>query len=138
MEVLFNYGNPIFWIGLLLAAFLAACEFYLNDMNVPLARYQRFTFAKHPDMQKICRALYVVNVLLALFAEVGDYWRNQAFSCLNYFINLMVVLLIYFVVCYSLVICLLWALSALWKMIRLFIAALIYIAKDTVEWINAE
>ncbi len=138
MELLLSYGNPIFWVGLLLAAFLTGCEFYLNDMSIPLARYQKFTFAKHPNMQKTCRVLYVVNVLLALFAEIGDYWQSGSFSVLNYFINLMIVLLIYFVVCYSLVLCFLQAISVLWSMVRLFVAVLICITKDTLEWINAE
>lgn len=137
MEQLLFYGNIIFWIGLLLAVFLAACEFFLNDIEKSFAHFHMLTFAEHPRMQKICRALYVVTLLLVLFAEVGEYWRSQSFSFWNWFANEMIVLFIYFVVCYSAVICFLWTTSILLKMFKLLIAGLVWLCKDTFTWISA-
>ncbi|MBQ7633446.1 MAG: hypothetical protein IJS88_04970 [Alphaproteobacteria bacterium] len=128
MDILFNYGNIIFWIGLLIVFFLCGCEFFFNDMNIAFTKYRPFTFDGHPQLQKACRALFVLSVALALFAKSGANWRNSS----DYFINLMVVLLIYYVVCYSCTICLLWMLSVLYKFVRLFIAVVLYLFHDII------
>ena len=134
MDILLNYGNSFFWIGLLITCFLAGCEFFCNDMSITLAKYKTFTFAKHPRLQKICRLLFVITLILALFAKSGAHWQTST----DFFTNLMVVLLIYFVVCYPLVVCLLWAASILWRFMRLFFAAVYWIVMYVIDWINGK
>ena len=134
MEQLLNYGNPVFWIGLLIVVLLAGCEFFCNNMNVTLAKYKVFTFAKHPRLQRVCRAMFVGTVILALFAKSGAHWQTST----DYFINLMVVLLIYYVVCYSVTICLLWMACALYKILRLALGVVFWFCHDTLNWINGK
>ena len=134
MDILFNYGNLIFWIGLLIVIFLAGCEFCFNNMNVNIAKYKTFTFDGRPRLQKLCRSLFVVTLIMALFAKSGANWQAQ--TAADYFTNLMVVLLIYYVVCYSVTICLMWMASMLWKLMRLFFAAIQYLFVCTFDWIN--
>ena len=138
MGVLFNYGNAIFWIGLLLVVFLAVCEFMFNNLNVTLSQYKILHFEKHPRWQKFCRAVYVVTLILALFAQVGFYWQSDSVSVWDYLANVLIVLFTYYVACYSFIICMLWALTFLWRMLRLFFAAVEWIAKYIMDWVTAE
>ncbi len=120
---------------MLLTAFLAGCEFFFNDIEVSFAKYKTFTFPKHPRLQKVCRLLFVVVLILALFAQVG-YWRQATESSFwDYFANLMVVLVIYYILCYSCVICILWGISVMLKILRLLGFAIIWIADNVVTWI---
>ena len=134
MDLLFNYGNLIFWIGLLIVIFLAGCEFCFNNMNVNIAKYKTFTFVGRPRLQKLCRTLFVVTLVMALFAKSGANWQMQ--TAADYFTNLMVVLLIYYVVCYSVTICLMWMAYAFLKILRLAIGIIIWLCYDTLNWIN--
>ena len=134
MDLLFNYGNLIFWIGLLIVIFLAGCEFCFNNMNVNIAKYKTFTFVGRPRLQQLCRTLFVVTLVMALFAKSGANWQMQ--TAADYFTNLMVVLLIYYVVCYSVTICLMWMAYAFLKILRLAIGIIIWLCYDTLNWIN--
>lgn len=138
MEQLFCYGNVIFWIGLLVVIFLAGCEFLFNDMNKTLADYRKFSFPKHPRLQKVCRALFLISFCLIFWAKVGVNWSSRTYDIFDYFTNFMVILIIYYVVCYCLVIVLLYGLKILWMILRLAISAVYWIGKEAIEWINGE
>lgn len=135
-----SYGNAVFWVGLLLVIFLASCEYFCNNMNVTLAKYRIFKFPQHPRLQKVCRILFLVTLVLALFAKVGANWDTRTYLWGDEFIRFMNVLLIYYVVCYAVVITFWMAAKILWKclffLLRFIGYVLIWMEYETKAWIN--
>lgn len=119
MVQLLDYGNAIFWIGILLAIFLAVCDFLGNDMNItmPLNEHKRLTFPKHPLLQRASRTAFLVLLILALFAKFGTNWAEHPHSFAYDFCRIMCVLIIYHIVCYNLIILIMGGLKIISDMI---------------------
>lgn len=137
-----GYGNAVFWVGLLIVVFLAGCEFFCNNIDVTLAKYKMFKFPQHLRLQKVCRILFLVTFVLALFAKIGVNWDTRTFSLGDEFILFMNVLLIYYVLCYTLVIVFLWMARLVWKclffLLRFMGYVLIWLQYETIAWINGK
>ncbi len=137
-----GYGNAIFWIGVLLVVFLASCEFFFNDMSVTIAKYRAFKFPQHPRLQKVCRILFLLTFLLALFAKVGVDWDTRAYLWGDEFIRIMNVLLIYYVLCYPVVITFWMMAKYVWQFVYILFhfAAymLIWLRDEITAWINGK
>ena len=126
MVQLFDYGNAVFWIGLLLAICLSGCDFFFNNMERTFGKYKFYEFPKHPRIQKVCRILFLVTLILALFARVGVNWETRPHTFGDEFIRVMNVLLIYEVVCYACVVTFLWLATGVGKCLKMLFRFLFY------------
>ena len=137
-----SYGNAIFWVGVLLVVFLASCEFFFNNMEVELAKYSAFKFPQHSRLQKACRILFLLTLLLTLFAKVGVNWDTRSYLWSDEFIRLMTVFIIYYVVCYTCVITFWLVVKYTWKfmffLLRSMAYILIWLQYETTAWINGK
>ena len=109
-------------------------------MHLTLAEYRVFKFPQYPRLQKICRILFLLTLILSLFARIGVNWETRPFTPGNAFICLMNVWLIYYVVCYSIIIVFLWVakylLKCLFFLLRFIGYVLIWLQYETTAWIN--
>lgn len=141
MLQLFDYGNAIFWCGLLLTIFLACCEFFCNDgMNQVSAKYRVFHFPQYPRLQKVCRILFLISLVLVLFARVGVHWELRPHTLGDEFIRIMNVMLIYYFVVYAFVISFLWvakyAVKALIMLLKFLFYTALLLGQYLYAWIN--
>ena len=81
-----------------------------------------------------------MTLVLTLFAKVGVHWDTRAYSWGDEFIRIMNVWLIYYVVCYSIIIVFLWVakylLKCLFFLLRFIGYVLIWLQYETTAWIN--
>lgn len=140
MEILFDYGNLAFWLGVLIVVFLAVCDLCFNDVKKTLAEYRFMQFPQHLKTQRFCRSLFVVTLILALFAQTGANWQTKPIDFCSIFTNFMVAVLIYYVLCYPLVLVVVVfiksAVRSLFMLLRLGWYAFKGIYRKIVDWIN--
>ena len=129
MVQLLSYGNTVFWIGMLLACFLAGCDFFCNNTILRPEEYKFLRFKHRPALQKNCRIVFLISLFLTLFSKFGADWQEHSYSLEDHFTRVMNIWLIYYVVCYTLVVIVLCWLKVTFKLI-------IWLYHAIREWIN--